>query len=168
MAVDPNQLRVGPVEIGTRCNVYRNLNLLRHGVVGWSVQIRLATKKQKVQQHARCVLLSDVTFKHANAAQIRRCQEEAREVCAWVKGTFQGSCLSREDAPAPGIWKTPPTLTGLNRGGDWRRLRCDPKKGRGDFHDDETKRTVEAAAFVFVDSEGAAWYMPQETTNGSP
>ena len=95
MPLDKTQLRVGKVEVGTRCNVYRNLNLLKYGVVGWSIQCYV-DKKLKVVQHAKCVLLSNVTFKHATDAQEKRCAD-VREVCAWLKGTYEASCLSRDD-----------------------------------------------------------------------
>ena len=60
-------------------------------------------------------------------------------------------------------------MTGLSSeyGTDWRHLRCDPKKGEGKFHDAVTKEVLEEVAYVFVDNEGKAWYMPKEETDGS-
>lgn len=158
---EPSSLRSGRVEIGTRCNVYRNLNLLKSGVVGWSVQVRVDRKRMLVMQHARCVLLSNVEFKHASPAQSQKCKEGVRQVCAWIKGTYQGSCISAVDMDEIGTWKAPPVIVGSDLM-HWRRLRCDPKTGRGDFHDDETKQRVDKAAYAFVDAAGKAWYMPEE------
>jgi hypothetical protein len=165
-AVASEQLRSGAVEVGTRCNVYRNLNLRKYGVVGWSIQAKDG-KAMHVKQHAKCVLLSDVTFKHATNDQANRVKAECREVCAWLKGTFRGSCLSGDFIPGAATWENPVKHTeAIGNWDSWRAMHCCPKKNSGEFCDKETKVKLDAAKYVFVDNEGNAWYVPQEETNG--
>jgi hypothetical protein len=150
----PETLRSGQVPDGVRINAYRNLNLLKQGVVGWSIQVK-EKKNWIVRQHARCVLLTTVTFKHATDSQVDRVKREVREVCAWLKGTYQASCLSRH---VDGIarWDEPPAVSDVLK--QYRRLYCCPKQDDGQFKDFETRQVLEEVPAVFIDSDGVAWY----------